>query len=105
MKLTNLQLGEYRLSAQASQQIREIGRFTKRRWGIYQAQAYHAGLERTFGLLADFPKMGVAVDELLAGARRFRFQSHNTSYTEDGGSILIRAVFHVSQALRPELFS
>jgi toxin ParE1/3/4 len=28
----------------------------------YQAEAYHAGLERTFGLLADFPGIGIAAD-------------------------------------------
>ena len=98
-------MGDYRLSQQASQQIRDIGRFTKRRWGVYQARAYHAGLERTFGLLADFPKMGVSVDELLIGAHRFRFQSHNIFYMEDGDRILVRAIFHVGQDLRPELFT
>jgi toxin ParE1/3/4 len=97
-------MGNYRLSPQARNQIRDIGRFTKRRFGAYQAKAYHAGLERTFGLLADFPKMGVAADELLIGARRFRFQSHVIFYTEDGDDILIRALFHAAQNLRPDLF-
>jgi toxin ParE1/3/4 len=97
-------MGRYRLSLQARDQIRDIGRFTKQRFGVYQAQAYHAGLERTFGLLADFPKMGVAADELLIGLRRFRFQSHVVFYTEEDGEILIRAVFHARQTLRPNLF-
>jgi plasmid stabilization system protein ParE len=61
-------------------------------------------VERTFELLADFPKMGVAADELLIGARRFRFQSHIIFYTEDGDNILIRALFHAAQNLRPDLF-
>jgi len=47
-------MGDYRLSPQARNQIRDIGRFTKRRFGAYQAKAYHAGLERTFELLADW---------------------------------------------------
>jgi len=97
-------MGSYRLSSQARNQIRDIGRFSKRRFGVYQAKAYHAGLERIFELLADFPKMGAAADELLIGARRFRFQSHVIFYTEDGGDILIRAVFHAAQNLRPDLF-
>jgi toxin ParE1/3/4 len=97
-------MGSYRLSLQARSQVRDIGRFTKRRFGVYQAQAYHAGLERTFGLLADFPKMGVAADELLIGVRRFRFQSHVIFYNEESGGILVRAVFHARQTLRPDLF-
>jgi toxin ParE1/3/4 len=66
--------------------------------------AYHSGLERTFGLLADFPKMGASVEELLTGARRFRFQSHDIFYTEEADAILIRAVFHITQNVRPDLF-
>jgi len=31
---------------------------TEMNFGQYQADAYHAGLERSFGLLADFPRMG-----------------------------------------------
>jgi hypothetical protein len=31
---------------------------TETRFGRYQADAYFAGLERTFGLLADFPGIG-----------------------------------------------
>jgi len=97
-------MGNYRLSSQARDQIRDIGRFSRRRFGVYYARAYHAGLERTFGLLADFPKMGATADELLIGARRFRFQSHIIFYTEDGDGIIIRALFHASQNLRRELF-
>ena len=39
---------------------------------LYQAEAYHAGLERTFGLLADFPSIGINSDEIVPGCRRFR---------------------------------
>jgi toxin ParE1/3/4 len=69
-------MDKYRLSSQAIRQIRDIGVFTANRFGLYQAKAYHAGLERTFGLLADFPKMGASAEEVFREARRFRFQSH-----------------------------
>jgi toxin ParE1/3/4 len=97
-------MGNCRLSPQARNQIRDIGRFSKRRFGVYQAKAYHAGLERTFGLLANFPKMGAAADELLIGAPRFGFQLHIIFYTEDGDDILIRALFRAAQNLRSDLF-
>jgi hypothetical protein len=44
------------------------------RFGRYQAEADHAGLERTFGLLAAFPGNGVAADELFGGLRVERRQ-------------------------------
>ncbi|HEX7920318.1 MAG TPA: type II toxin-antitoxin system RelE/ParE family toxin [Bradyrhizobium sp.] len=73
-------------------------------FGQCQAEAYHAGLERTFGLLADFPRIGQSVDELASRHRRFRFQSHSIFYTEEAGYILIRAIYHHAQDIRPQLF-
>lgn len=67
---------EYRLSRQTEADLLRIYEFTEMIFGRYQAEAYHAGLERSFGLLADFPRMGISADELVAGFRRFRFQSH-----------------------------
>ena len=97
-------MGEYRLSRQTEADLLAIYKATEEKFGAYQADAYHAGLERSFGLLADFPRMGTSADELVAGFRRFRFQSHYIFYTEDTGSILIRALVHVKMNLRPDLF-
>src|ERR1039458_9750339 len=58
----------------------------------------------TFRLLADFPRIGQPVDELVAGDRRFRFQSHYIFYTEEAAHILIRAIIHSAQEIRPQLF-
>jgi len=97
-------VGKYRLSRLARDQIRDIDRHTLKQFGQYQAKAYHQGLERTFGLLADFPKMGAEVAEILPGLRRFRFQSHIVFYSEAPYGVLIRAVLHAAQNIRRELF-
>ena len=97
-------MGEFRLSQQSQEQLRGIAGFSASRFGLYQAEAYLSGLERTFQLLADFPGMGVDVGNLIAGVRRFRFQSHLIFYSQSDGFILIRAVFHASQDVRKELF-
>ncbi|SHL62340.1 toxin ParE1/3/4 [Bradyrhizobium lablabi] len=97
-------MAEYRLSVRARFQLLDIYEFTAATFGPYQAEAYHAGLERTFSLLADFPRIGQAVDELATGHRRFRFQSHNIFYTEEAEHILIRSIFHYAQDIRPQLF-
>ena len=78
--------------------------YTAARFGRYQAEAYHAGFERTFGLLAEFPGIGISADELVPGYRRFRFQSHYVFYTAETDHVLIRALIHVRQDLRPALF-
>jgi toxin ParE1/3/4 len=69
-------MAEYRLTQRARANLIDIYDFTEGKFGAYQAEAYHAGLIRSFGLLADFPLIGQTVDELSTGYRRFRFQSH-----------------------------
>jgi toxin ParE1/3/4 len=76
-------VSEYRLSLSARADLIDIYAFTDVRFGRYQAEAYHAGFERTFGLLAEFPGIGISADELVAGYRRFRFQSHYIFYTKN----------------------
>jgi toxin ParE1/3/4 len=74
-------MAEYRLTQRARADLIDIYDFTEGKFGAYQAEAYHAGLIRSFGLLADFPLIGQTIDELAAGYRRFRFQSHLIFYT------------------------
>jgi plasmid stabilization system protein ParE len=56
-------MAEYRLTDRARADLIDIYDFTENRFGAYQADAYYAGLIRTFGLLADFPRIGQPVDE------------------------------------------
>jgi toxin ParE1/3/4 len=97
-------MAEYRISERARADLIDIYDFTESRFGAYQADAYYAGLVRSFGLLADFPLIGQNVDELAAGYRRFRFQSHLIFYTIQPDYIEIRAVIHGAQDIRPQLF-
>ena len=43
-------------------------------------------------------------DELRTGYRRYRYQSHYVFYTEEPDHIVIRAIIHTKQNLRPQLF-
>jgi toxin ParE1/3/4 len=96
-------VAEFRLSVPSANKLIDIYDFTETRFGRYQADAYQAGFERTFGLLADFPKMGTDASELKVGYRRFRFQSHVILYTEEAYGVLIRDIFHNRQDLRKAL--
>lgn len=88
-------VAEYRLSLRARADLLNIYAKSEATFGLYQADAYYAGLERTFGLLADFPRIGTSADGLAPGYRRFRFQSHYVFFTEEVDHILIRAIVHV----------
>ncbi len=82
----------------------DIYAFTEANFGSYQAEAYFAGLERTFGLLADFPGIGVNAEEIQPRLHRFRFQSHFIFYSDESDHVFIRALIHVRLDLRPALF-
>jgi toxin ParE1/3/4 len=97
-------MAEYKLAQRARADLIDIYDFTEGRFGAYQAEAYHAGLVRSFGLLADFPLIGQPIDEVAAGHRRFRFQSHLIFYTVQPDYVEIRAVVHAAQDIRPQLF-
>ena len=96
-------MAEARLSQRARDDLLSIYADTYQQFGAYQAEAYFAGLERTFGLLADFPRMGQDASALRSGYRRFRFQAHVVFYSEDVGGVLIHAIVHAARAIRPEL--
>ena len=95
---------DHRLSPPAEAELLDIYVRTESKFGLYQAEAYHAGFERIFGLLAQFPRMGISADELAPGFRRFQFQMHYIFYTEESDHVLIRALIHVSHDIRPHLF-
>jgi len=97
-------VAEFRLSRQAEADLLDIYIYTDGKFGRYQADAYHAGLEHTFRLLADFPGIGTAADDLVPGFRRFRFQSHYVFYTDEADHVFIRALIHVRMNLRDDLF-
>lgn len=97
-------MADYRISVRARADLFNIYEFTEARFGAYQAEAYHAGLERSFGLLADFPRIGLPAYEFAPALRRFRFQSHSIFYVEEFDHVLIRTLIHTSQKLRPQLF-
>ncbi len=97
-------MAEYRLTERTRADLIDIYDFTESRFGKYQAEAYYAGLIRSFGLLADFPLIGQQVDELATGYRRFRFQSHLIFYTVQPDHVEIRAIIHGAQDIRPQLF-
>ena len=50
-------MANFRLSERARFELLAIYADSEGRFGTYQAEAYLAGLERIFGLLADFPRI------------------------------------------------
>lgn len=95
---------EIHVSERARQRLVEIYAYTELSHGRLQADAYHAGFEKLFELIAAFPGIGRSADELKIGLRRYRHQAHYIFYSAGSDHVMIETILHTSQSLRPELF-
>lgn len=87
-------MAEFKLSVRAEADLLDIYEYTANAFGTYQADSYLGGLERTFDLLANFPRIGATVNDIAPGYRRFRFQAHVVFYDEDHDGVVIRVILH-----------
>ena len=67
---------DYNLSERARDKLLDIYDYTQSKFSTYQADAYQAGFEAAFQLLAKFPGISRYADEIRANYRRYRYQSH-----------------------------
>ena len=93
-------MAEYQLSLSCAATLEDIFVYTAERYGLPQAEAYHEGFHRIFGLLADFPMMGQSADEYRSGLRKFRYQSHMVFYTYEAHIVTIQHIIHHRQDVR-----
>ena len=98
-------MADVRIAAAARRKLFQIYDFSRDEFGQSQADEYFDGLERTFALLADFPRIGTPADDLLVGLRRFRFKSHIIFYTEAADHIVVRQILHVRQGPQADSFT
>lgn len=87
----------YSLSRRAEDDIIQVYVTGVATFGVDQAERYHQGLERTFGLLADFPLVASERRELRGAPRIHPYKSHIIVYRLDGADIFILRVRHASE--------
>jgi len=88
----------YRLTQKAAEDIGDIYLNGVRQFGVRQADAYHALLEKIFNFLADNPLAARARSELSPQARIHPVHSHIVIYQiEEDGAILVIRVRHAHE--------
>jgi toxin ParE1/3/4 len=60
-------LAEYRLSPAAERDLESILKYTRREWGLKQAERYTDLLTAAFQVLAESPKSAPACDHIVRG--------------------------------------
>lgn len=87
-------VSEYRLSARAGVNLRDIYLFGIETFGRRQAEKYRLGLEACFEMIARHPQIGRRSPTVRPGVRRHEHGSHVILYREEPDSVLIVAVLH-----------
>lgn len=87
-------MARLRTALAARQDIAEVRRVSKERFGAAAARDYLLGLSKTFDLIGERPRAGTAEPDLGATMRSFRYSAHRIYYLVQGDDILVVRVLH-----------
>jgi toxin ParE1/3/4 len=96
-------LAIYRFRPAAQKDLREIARFTSRRWGPDQRRKYMRGLYDRVEMVAARPELGIAVDWIRPGLRRAGYASHVIFYRATDGALEVVRVLHANMDFEQHL--
>jgi toxin ParE1/3/4 len=83
-------------TVKATEDLREIGRYTKRTWGNTQARRYREELELALKKLSLSPRIGLERDEIAPQVRSFTVASHTAFYLPRKDGITVLRLLHPS---------
>jgi toxin ParE1/3/4 len=87
-------MAEYRLSPAAERDLEGIWKYTRREWGLDQAERYTDLLTAAFQVLADSPQAAPACDHIRPGYRRRTIERHVVYFRITDYGIAIIRVLH-----------
>ena len=91
---------EFIVAPRAQKDLKKIGSYTKKNWGIAQRNQYLFGLEKRFQWLAENSRMGTPRPEIKEGYYSFPHERHTVFYTlSENGNINIIGVVGAGQSL------
>ena len=90
-------MAEVNFSPAARADLKEIGRFSKREFGIAVAERYVLGFDRAFDLLRMHPESGPIRSTYGAEVRCLMHHSHRILYRLGGDTVLILRMLHHSR--------
>ena len=87
-------MAEYKLSPAAERDLEDIWKYTRREWGLEQAERYTDLLTAAFHVLAESPKSAPACDHIRPGYRRRNVERHMIYFRITDYGIAIIRVLH-----------
>lgn len=99
-------MGTFSLTRLAKADLRDIARYTEKKWSRIQRKHYLKGMDEAFEILADSPKLGTGCDFIAEDLRKHPFQSHVIYYEPaQKTTIQIVRVLHKSMDVDQTSFS
>lgn len=87
-------MAAFRLTKRAKEDLRSIGRYTRKTWGVEQRNHYLGNLDEAFHLLATNPKRGQDFPHIRPGYRKYRVGRHLIFYREGSEGLEIIRILH-----------
>ncbi len=73
-------MNSFTLTQRAKSDLKAIARFTEKRWGLTQRNAYIKQFDDSFHMLAETPSIGKACEHIKTGYQKFPQGSHIIFY-------------------------
>lgn len=83
-----------KFSPTARADLKEIGRFSKREFGVNAASKYLLGFDEAFDLLRSHPEAGPVRETYGTGIRCLMHRRHRILYRLESGDVRVVAIVH-----------
>lgn len=93
----------YLVKPEAENDLKEIGRYTRRTWGKEQGRKYLRSIHEKVLTLADNPNLGVMRDDVATGYRSAHTGHHHIFYRVERDTVVIVRVLHESMDVQRHL--
>ena len=96
-------MAKVRFSPAARADLKEIGRFSRREFGLPVAEKYLLALKNAFDVLRDHPESGSVREEFGSTIRCLTYRRHRAFYEIDGEVVLVLRIFHHARDVKRSL--
>ncbi len=87
-------MGKFKLTLKAKADLKTVGCYTQKRWGIRQRNKYLASLDARMHWLVENPQLGKKRDDIKSGYLSYQEGRHVIFYRQTDDNIEIIGVLH-----------
>ena len=93
-----------RITLLAKEDLKNIGRYTLKQWGLQQRNSYLSNLNDSFKKLLVMPQIGASCDHIRQGYRKLREAEHVIFYRISNDILDVIRILHKSMDIESQDF-